>query len=116
MVYHDCIPGHVKLLLYHSLNDTEKVYFHYSRNSGTRKARGKEEAQGNCPQTAFLFPANLFDIFLLTSFANNVTTDCHKWGYKQTNFLLAPLAALFCSPILKNGGPARYCIVQCANR
>jgi len=29
MVYHDCVPDQYRL--YHSLNDTEKVYFHYSK-------------------------------------------------------------------------------------
>jgi len=49
---------------------TQRKYISTSRNSGTRKARSKEEARGNCPQTAFLSTTNLFDIFLLTSFAS----------------------------------------------
>ena len=43
---------------------------------------------------------NLFDKFL-TSFATNVLSECHKYGLNQRNFLLAPLAALFCAPLSK---------------
>jgi len=43
---------------------------------------------------------NLFDTFL-TSFATNALSECHKYGINQRNFLLAPLAALFCTPLSK---------------
>jgi len=60
-------------------------------------ARGGEKLASNYLLAA---QTNLFDNFL-TSFVTNVTPKCHKWGSNQNKILLAPLAALFCSPILK---------------
>ena len=37
----------------------------------------------------------------LTSFTTNIPLKCHMRGYKPNCFLLAPLAALFCTSILK---------------
>ena len=52
----------------------------------------------NCyrPQTAFLPQTNLFNKFLLT-----LNPQVTSGMYKQTKFLLARLAALFCTPTLK---------------
>ena len=56
-------------------------------------------------------PTNLFDNFL-TSFATNILPKCHKLGYKPNKFLLAPLAALFCTPILKMVAPPIIAMVS----
>ena len=37
----------------------------------------------------------------MTSFVTNVLSECHKYGLNQRNFLLAPLAALICTPTSK---------------
>jgi len=52
------------------------------------------------PKLPFCLQTNLFDNFFLTSFATNIPPKCHKWGYKPKKILLAPIAALFCTPII----------------
>ena len=52
------------------------------------------------PQAAFLPPTNLFDKFLLTSFATNeppCNVTIEVIGIQNKIFLLAPLAVLFCT-------------------
>ena len=80
-------------------------------SSGTHTARRKHGGQlplklPSCPQT------NLSDIFLI-SFLTNVPPECHKYrGTNQKNLLLAPLAALFCTPILKMVAPPIIAMVS----
>jgi len=38
---------------------------------------------------------------MLTSFATNVLSECHNWGYKPKRFLLVSLAALLCTTTLE---------------
>ena len=67
----------------------------------------RRDSGGICPPNCLL--AQIYLTNFLTSFATNVPKKCHNSGYKPKHFLLAPLAALFSTPILKNGGTARYC-------
>jgi len=38
-----------------------------------------------------------------------VLSECHKYGLNQRNFLLAPLAALFCTPLHSQNDCANCC-------
>jgi len=54
-------------------------------------------------------PTDLFDKFLLTSFAINVPQNVTN-GVQTNTILLAPLAALFCTfTKFENGAAARDC-------
>ena len=61
----------------------------------------QNEHKGQLPPNCLLAsPTNSFDKFSLTSFATNVPQNVtSRWGTNKT-FLLAPLAALFCTPLL----------------
>jgi len=62
----------------------------------------KEHGVGQLPlKTTFLLPqTNLFDKFLLTSFAINISQNVTS-GVQTKICLLAPLVALFCTPLSK---------------
>ena len=58
----------------------------------------------SCPQTNSL---EIFWLHLRLMYPR--MSECHNWGYKPKNFLLASLAALFCTPIFHSSGTVSDC-------
>jgi len=62
---------------------------------------------GNCPQTAFLPPTNLFDKFL-TLFATIMYPECYKWGTNK-KIICSLRSQRYFVPHFQNSGAVRDC-------